>query len=137
MFTKTLIIADSPELPEMLGQTMSSFPDAEIVTLACGLDTLDQLKGRRPDLIILDPYMAGFDGLQILSALKSCSCGPRVQVLALLDADKCCEEVVRCGVDGIVVRPFSGEDLGAAIRAIFTRAMPRDGGRNVAPCSGG
>lgn len=81
----------------------------------------------RPDLVVLDLGLPDVDGAEMLRMLRAVSTVP-VIVATARDAEA---EVVRLldrGADDYLVKPFSGAQLDARIRAVLRRAASEDGG---------
>lgn len=81
----------------------------------------------RPDLVVLDLGLPDVDGAEMLRMLRAVSTVP-VIVATARDAEA---EVVRLldrGADDYLVKPFSGAQLDARIRAVLRRAAGEDGG---------
>ena len=75
----------------------------------------------RPDLVVLDVMLPGFDGLQVMARLRQCR---HVPVILLTARGEESDRVIglRLGADDYVVKPFSP---GRARRARARRAAPR------------
>jgi two-component system KDP operon response regulator KdpE len=68
-----LIVDDEPQIRRVLRATLSSqgYTVAEART---GDDALEQIRGQRPDLILLDVNMTGRSGLEVCREIRaSCS----------------------------------------------------------------
>lgn len=81
----------------------------------------------RPDLVVLDLGLPDVDGAEMLRMLRAVSTVP-VIVATARDAEA---EVVRLldrGADDYLVKPFSGAQLDARIRAVLRRAASEDSG---------
>jgi CheY-like chemotaxis protein len=63
----------------------------EVVTAGDGAEALEQLKGWRPDLIVLDLWMPNVDGLAVLAALRESAGGqapcPVIVTTAMTDGE--------------------------------------------------
>jgi len=74
-----------------------------------------------PDVVVLDLGLPDLDGSQVLRMLRSVSSVPVLVATARDDED----EIVRlldAGADDYLVKPFSGEQLEARVRAVLRRA---------------
>jgi len=75
----------------------------------------------RPDIVLLDVTMPGFDGWHVLSQLRAASAVPVIMLTARGDEP----EVLRgfaSGADDYVTKPFSFAQLAARIKAVLDRA---------------
>ena len=74
-----------------------------------------------PDVVVLDLGLPDLDGSQVLKMLRAVSAVPVLVATARDDED----EIVRlldAGADDYLVKPFSGEQLEARVRAVLRRA---------------
>jgi DNA-binding response OmpR family regulator len=79
-----------------------------------------------PDLVVLDLGLPDVDGTQVLSMLRAVSQVP-VIIASARDDDPSLVGALDAGADDYVVKPFSGAQLDARIRAVLRRSQP-DGG---------
>ena len=80
-----------------------------------------------PDAVVLDLGLPDVDGAELLKMIRAVSRVPVIVATARDDE----AEIVRLldrGADDYVVKPFSGEQLDARIRAVLRRASAPDGG---------
>ena len=85
---------------------------------------LDRALAEPFDLILLDIMLPGLDGFSICRELRRR--GRRIPVL-MLTARGAVDDRVRgldCGADDYLVKPFSGAELLARVRALLRRAAP-------------
>ena len=78
-----------------------------------GLDALEQLRDRQPDLIVLDLMMPEMDGIEFLTELRD---NPQTQgipviVLTALGSIPYSEKTRELGAVGLVTKPFSPRQL--------------------------
>jgi two-component system response regulator ResD len=78
---------------------------------------------RRPDLVVLDVMLPGFDGIEVMRRLHGDLDG-RVPVILLTAKGEEADRVVglRSGADDYVVKPFSPAELVARVDAVLRRA---------------
>ena len=74
----------------------------------------------KPDLIVLDVMLPGFDGIELLSKLRQTS---NVYVIMLTAKTEETDKIVglSIGADDYMVKPFSPRELVARIKAAFRR----------------
>jgi DNA-binding response OmpR family regulator len=83
-----------------------------------------------PEIVILDLGLPDLDGADVVKMLRAVSQVPVIVATARDDAD----EIVRlldAGADDYVVKPYSGAEMGARIRAMLRRS--RTGTERVGP----
>src|ERR671936_2627337 len=86
-----------------------------------GLEALDAVAERAPDLIVLDLMLPGLDGLEVMRRVRA---EDRSSAIILLTAkgDESDRVVgLRLGADDYVVKPFSPAELVARIDAVLRR----------------
>ncbi len=83
-------------------------------------------RGQRPDLVVLDLMLPGFDGLEVMRRLREQD-GDRVAVILLTAKGEEADRVVglRRGADDYVVKPFSPAELVARVDAVLRRTDQR------------
>jgi DNA-binding NarL/FixJ family response regulator len=95
-------------------------PDFEV--LACchdGFQALHAVRQLCPDILILDLYMPGKDGIEILREIHQAAIPTRVVLLtATLDEDDLLE-VMRRGVGGVVLKEMTAPLLIQCIRKVY------------------
>ena len=65
-----LIVDDEADIRDILRIRLANHPDFRILEAANGSDALELTRQQRPDLIILDWLMPGFNGMEVLKALR-------------------------------------------------------------------
>ncbi|MGH9177802.1 MAG: response regulator transcription factor [Acidimicrobiales bacterium] len=89
--------------------------------VATGMDGLRVVVDEAPDAVVLDLGLPDMDGTEVLRMIRAVSQVPVIVATARDDE----AEIVRLldeGADDYVVKPFSGEQLDARIRAVLRRA---------------
>ena len=117
-----LIVDDEPQIRRVLRATLSSqgYTVAEART---GDDALEQIRGQRPDLILLDVNMTGRSGLEVCREIRASSDIPII-MLTVRNSEHDKVQALDAGADDYVVKPFGSEELMARIRAALRRAAP-------------
>ena len=86
-----------------------------------GLQGLEVVTSSPPDVVVLDLGLPDIDGRELLRMIRAVSAVPIIVATAVDDES----EIVRvldAGADDYVVKPFSGDQLEARIRAVLRRA---------------
>ncbi len=109
---RILIIDDHPLLRKGLRQLAYFSPEIEIVGEADnGEQGLAMVRQIRPDFVLLDLYMPGMKGLEVLKNLKQLEPAPKVVILTVSDAQEDVFAALRCGADGYLLKDTDPEDL--------------------------
>jgi DNA-binding response OmpR family regulator len=90
-----------------------------------GPEALRLAELHRPDLVVLDLMLPGFDGLEVMRRLHE-QPGKRVAVILLTARGEESDRLVglRHGADDYVVKPFSPAELVARVEAVMRRISP-------------
>jgi len=92
----------------------------EVITAGNGLDALEMVTSRQPDLVIMDIMMPKMDGITTCERIRQFSSVPIIILTARGDE----QDRVRglnVGADDYVVKPFSATELVARVRAVLRR----------------
>lgn len=119
-----ILWAEDDPMDQHLIAAVAEGSPARLQFAADGVHLLEALRGRRPDLVVLDlkmPRMGGLEALRRLRGDPSTAALPVVvfssgSIPAELDAAE------RLGVEAIVQKPIQFDALGAAVRSILGRA---------------
>jgi two-component system KDP operon response regulator KdpE len=103
----------------------------EVLTAANGIEALEQVKNREPDLLVLDMMMPEKDGLETLREIRGFSAVPVIVLSARgSDADKI--KGLDYGADDYLAKPFNPDELVARIKAMRRRSEPVEARVNLA-----
>ena len=67
---RTVLVVDDEEYIRDLIHTALSFPGFEVAVAVDGITALNDVQRLRPDLVILDVNMPGFDGFEVVRRLR-------------------------------------------------------------------
>ncbi|RGC67158.1 Transcriptional regulatory protein DevR (DosR) [Micromonospora sp. MW-13] len=118
---RLVIVDDQALVREGMGLILGTQPDIEVVAELPDGGALLDLLARCPDaadVVLLDLYLPGCDGVRILRQLRDRHPEPGVRVLMLTTVGRA-EEIHRAlaaGADGFVLKDATGEELAAAVR---------------------
>ena len=89
--------------------------------VATGMDALRRISEQAPDVVVLDLGLPDVDGRHVLRMIRSVSEVP-VIVATARDDEAELVATLNDGADDYVVKPYSGAQLEARIRAVWRRA---------------
>jgi CheY-like chemotaxis protein len=93
-----------------------------VASCASGNEALARLPAEVPDLLICDLVLPDLDGYEVcrwLRQVPALAATPVLFISGIVDAD-IASRVAALGVEGILKKPFSGEDLVATVERILT-----------------
>ncbi|GLZ08544.1 DNA-binding response regulator [Actinomadura sp. NBRC 104412] len=116
---RILVVEDEPTIARAVADRLSAEGFA-VEIAADGPSAVDRARTYRPDLIVLDVMLPGFDGLEVCRRVQA---ERPVPVLMLTARDDETDLLVGLGVgaDDYLTKPFSMRELTARIRAILRR----------------
>ncbi len=119
MTARVLLIEDEPNISEAIRFILSR-DGCDVTTLADGQGAVAAVRAAQPDLVILDLMLPGLSGLEILTQLRA---DPATQTLPVMmltakgqGRDR--EAAERAGASHFMTKPFSNDDMRAAVRAL-------------------
>ena len=115
-----LVVDDDKTLLRLVQQALAK-AKFQVILAANGIDGLQELYARQPDLVVLDVMMPRMDGWETLSRIRQIS---RVPVIMLTAKDGESDKLrgFDLGVDDYVTKPFSFSELIARSQAVIRRA---------------
>ncbi|MFZ2041909.1 MAG: response regulator, partial [Desulfobacterales bacterium] len=69
MFPSLLIVDDEPSILQTLGGLLTD-EGFEVITAANGYEALKKIENESPDLVLLDIWMPGIDGIETLKEIQ-------------------------------------------------------------------
>jgi two-component system, OmpR family, response regulator ResD len=120
-----LVVDDEPTIVEVVSRYLAR---AGFHTLQAGdgPSALLAVRTHRPDLVVLDVMLPGFDGIEVLRRLNE-EPGEPVAVILLTARGEESDRLIglRRGADDYVVKPFSPAELVARVEAVLRRTAAR------------
>jgi len=123
---RILVVDDEPYITDLLGAALR-FEGFEVDTASTGASALEQGRGDRYDLMLLDVMLPDIEGTEVCRRLRAE--GSVTPVLFLTARDTTEDKVagLRVGGDDYVSKPFSLDELVARIQAVMRRTMVQNG----------
>ena len=115
-----IVIADDHAvLRESLTALLNTQPDFEVVGKASnGVEALDMVQKHQPSVLVLDLFMPGGDGFEVLRTLDRANSRVAAVVLTASENQPDYVQVVRLGARGLVLKGEGPERLFTAIRTV-------------------
>lgn len=125
MTPRVLLIEDEPNIAEAISFILTR-DGCQVTPLADGAGAFAHIRAAMPDLVILDLMLPGRSGLEILTDLRADPATRALPVLMLTakgqGRDR--EAAERAGVNRFMTKPFSNDDMRAAVRELTVGHQP-------------
>jgi len=122
---KILIVDDEPQIAEIASDYLR-VAGFDVITAGDGVRALELVRGRHPDLVVLDLGLPGMDGTDVARAIRRDSELPIIMLTARVQEDDRLHGL-EIGADDYITKPFSPRELVARVRAVLRRAPPERG----------
>lgn len=122
MMRKKVVLADDHQfLLDGIMTILKEMPSVEIVATAQnGFELMDVVARQKPELVILDLNMPGYDGLQCLKKIKNDFSETKVLILTNYSQPELVEDVKKMGADGYLIKNSSAAELKAAVTSVLS-----------------
>lgn len=120
---RVLIVEDDPMVAELNRRYLASVPGFQLIAAAKnGDEALSILQKAKIDLVLLDVFMPGMDGLELLTRIRSCEFAADVILLTAARDSQSINKALRYGAVDYLVKPFEFERFSAALTAYKNRS---------------
>ncbi len=121
-----ILVVDDNEAGQFLVQSVLEHQGFVVNTAGSSEEVRDQLRGHRPDLILMDVQLPGQDGLALTRELKADPDTTLIPVIALtahaLAGQK--EAAIAAGCVGYITKPIDTRKLGDQVRQVLSAQRP-------------
>lgn len=128
--SRTVLVADdSPTIQRVVQLAFADQPDIDVVVVSSGQEAIEQLKTRRPDLVLADTGMADRTGYEVAESIKADSDHGQTPVVLLTGAFEPVDETRarEAGCRAVLVKPFEPEKLVGTVRELLGPVAPVPG----------
>jgi two-component system, OmpR family, alkaline phosphatase synthesis response regulator PhoP len=117
---RVLIADDNPQGAELLEAYLSN-TDYELRIASDGEQTMNQVAGWQPDLILLDVMMPRISGFEVCKRLRADAATRDIAILMVtaLDQPSDIEKAVEAGTDDFLSKPINKSELLLRVRAML------------------
>ncbi|MDB5223509.1 MAG: response regulator [Chitinophagaceae bacterium] len=118
---KILMIDDDTDLLEVT-EALLAKKGFEVAAHTNWEDALNKIEGFQPQLILLDVFLNGIDGLDICKQLKSMPHTKHIPVLIFSAYPSIAERVIyEYGADDFIAKPFEVNDLITKMHSVLSQ----------------
>jgi len=136
-----LIVDDHPVVRQGLRTLLELQDDLEIAGEAAdGAEAVELVRGRPPDVVLMDLVMPGLDGIDATRAIRATSPATRVIVLTSFAEDDKIFPAIKAGAAGYLLKDARTQELADAIRRVHAGEAllhPKVAARLMQEVSGG
>ena len=126
---KVLIADDIMILRQGLKAVLEQDPGLEVVALAeNGREAFEKSKVFRPDVVLMDMRMPGYDGAYGIAAIKEHLPEVKVLVLTTFDDEETIQKALRSGADGYILKEMEDAGVIAAVKGVYSGVSVFGGG---------
>lgn len=123
---RVLIVDDIPETRENLRKLLFFESDIEVVGAATsGEESVTLAKQLRPDVVLMDINMPGIDGITATEMITQQMPSIQVIMMSVQGETDYLRRSMQAGAREFLIKPFTSEDLVAAIRRIHQLGLTR------------
>ncbi len=115
-----LVVDDNAQNVELLQAYLESLP-VRVETAVDGVDALEKVARRAPDLILLDIMMPRMSGFQVCRKLKGDPKTKDIQILMVTALNELgdIEQATECGTDDFVSKPVNKFELLTRVKSLL------------------
>lgn len=103
---KVLVVDDEIAITELIKNFLSR-KGFNVTTSLSGEDAILKVKTNKPDIVLLDIYMTGMDGLIVLQTIKDIDKSIIVIMASGRDDREIIKEAIELGANGYLIKPFN------------------------------
>lgn len=119
MTTRVLVVDDHPIFRDGLAALLKSLNGTESVATAPDAESaLAYLAKSRVDVVLMDLNLPGMSGIAATTQIAARPDPPAVLIVTMVDDDDTVLAAMRAGARGYVLKGATGDEIGAAIRAV-------------------
>jgi DNA-binding NtrC family response regulator len=114
-FVRILIVDDDPGVGDILSSYFLETGSFEPVVVGSGVEAIEEFERNEFELVLLDLYMPGMDGLEVLRQLKGLNPGCEVIMMTAFGSVPTAAKALDLGAYAYVSKPFDFPDLSRLI----------------------
>jgi two-component system KDP operon response regulator KdpE len=112
---RVLVVDDQPQVLRFIEIDLK-LRGFEVLSTTSGQEALDLVKSAKPDVMLLDIIMPGFDGFNVLEELRTFS---NLPVIALSASPGNYSSAMRLGANDFIPKPFKADEIVSRIKKLL------------------
>ncbi len=118
---KVLLVDDSPTFRNIQKKTFAQLGHCDFTEAADGVEALERISERRPDLVLIDWNMPNMDGITLVRKIRETD-KTLPLIMCTTEAEKGkVREATEAGVNNYLVKPFNTETLKEKVEATMAK----------------
>ena len=102
------LLQDGKEIIEELSEKFKSKEDYEVVGRSTdGISAITMVEKLKPDFLITELILTGYDGLSVISKIKDLGLNTKVIVLSALISEEIVSRAINFGADYFMAKPYN------------------------------
>ena len=136
--SRTVLVADdSPTIQRVVQLAFADETDIDVVAVSSGIQAIEQIEARRPDLVLADTSMPDQTGYDVAESVKRNPAYDRIPVVLLTGAFEPVDETRarEAGCEAVLVKPFEPSKLVSTVLELLgpvVQVPPSDRRENLA-----
>ena len=119
-----LLVDDNPQNLELMQAYLEELP-CEIRTAVDGVEAVEMIDRKRPDLVVLDVMMPRMSGFEVCQKIKSQPATREVVVIMVTALNEVSdfERAVDCGTNDFITKPVNKLEMVTRVRSLLELAL--------------
>jgi DNA-binding NarL/FixJ family response regulator len=118
--TRIFVVEDQPTLLKNLVKVLGTFPELELVgTAPDGETAVEDIVRVRPQLVLLDLELPGFNGIEVTKRVKRRAPEVEILILTSFEDEQKVYEAIQAGASGYLVKRVGPEKIRSSIRDVM------------------
>ena len=106
-----MIVEDELFFRELLRDILEKADYTVVAEAADGIEALEKYRQLRPDIIIMDIFMPGKNGIEATQEIISFDANAKVFMCSGVGYDEHVEAALQAGAKGVILKPFFPEEI--------------------------
>ncbi len=119
-----LLVDDHPLFREGLHRVLSDAGIKKIAEAATGEQALLEVEKSKPDIILMDLYMPGLNGIETTKRVLSRCPATLIIILTVNEDDNTIAEALRAGAHGFLNKSMHSKDIIKSLNSLITGKIP-------------